>query len=178
MPQPYTWIQLENKGENQTTVSPRSGHTVTATNQGWVVFGGMDGRRNDQGNPAPNSDLYILKLVSGYGFEWQMVDLDPSSSIPPPRTLHSSTSISEDEIFVFGGTLSTTPHQCMQDGWILDTTCMEWKKVQFKADQKDRKNVVMKRMTGMIEEVLQEVNKGAATSKRSSPAAARPGSRS
>ena len=35
---------------------------------------------------------------------------------------------------------------------------MEWKKVQFKADQKDRKNVVMKRMTGMIEEVLQEVN--------------------
>ena len=45
---------------------------------------------------------------------------------------------------------------------------MEWKKVQFKADQKDRKNVVMKRMTGMIEEVLQEVNKGAATSKRTS----------
>ena len=44
---------------------------------------------------------------------------------------------------------------------------MEWKKVQFKADQKDRKNVVMKRMTGMIEEVLQEVNKGAAASKRS-----------
>ena len=29
MPQPYTWIQLENKGENQTTVSPRSGHTAT-----------------------------------------------------------------------------------------------------------------------------------------------------
>ena len=45
---------------------------------------------------------------------------------------------------------------------------MEWKKVQFKADQKDRKNVVMKRMTGMIEEVLQEVNKGAETSKRTS----------
>merc|ERR1719247_1796382 len=167
MPQPYTWIQLENKSEG-TTVSPRSGHTITTTNAGWIVFGGMDGRRNDQGNPAPNSDLYILKLRSGYGFEWQMVDLDPSSSIPPPRTLHSSTSISEDEIFVFGGTLSTTPHQCMQDGWILDTTCWEWKRVQFKADQKDKKNLIAKRMTGMIEEVLQEVNKGAATSKRTS----------
>jgi hypothetical protein len=128
----------------------------------------MDGRRNDQGNPAPNADLYILKLRSGYGYEWQMVDLDPSSNIPPPRTLHSATSISDDEIFMFGGTLSTTPHQCLQDGWILDTTCWEWKKIQFKADQKDRKNLVLKRMTGQIEEVLREIHKGAVGSKRGS----------
>ena len=42
----------------------------------------MDGRRNDQGSPAPNADLYTLKLKPSYGYEWQMVDLDPSSNVP------------------------------------------------------------------------------------------------
>ena len=42
----------------------------------------MDGRRNDQGSPAPNADLYSLKLRPSYGYEWQMVDLDPSSNVP------------------------------------------------------------------------------------------------
>merc|ERR1719409_1571466 len=145
MPQPYTWIQLENKGDGGATVSPRAGHTIT----------------------GPNADLYTLKLRPGYGYEWQMVDLDPSSNVPPPRTLHSATSISEDEIFIFGGTISTTPHQCLQDGWILDTTCWEWKKVQFKADQKDKKNMILRRMVGPIEEVMREV-RGALGSKRGS----------
>ena len=35
--------------------------------------------------------------------------------------------------------------------------CWEWKKVQFKADQKDRKNLIMRRMTGAIEDVMREV---------------------
>jgi hypothetical protein len=160
MPQPYTWIQLENAEDGGPSVSARAGHSITSTNAGFVIFGGMDGRRNDQGSPAPNADLYSLKLRPSYGYEWQMVDLDPSSNVPPPRTLHSATAISEDEIFIFGGCVSTTPHQCLQDGWILDTTCWEWKKVQFKADQKDRKNLIMRRMTGAIEDVMREARCG------------------
>ena len=34
---------------------------------------------------------------------------------------------------------------------------MEWKKVQFKADQKDKKNLILRRMTGPIEDVMREV---------------------
>ena len=83
---------------------------------GIICYGGMDGRRNDQGNPSPNSDLYLFKLRLGGGYEWSLIDLDPASLVPPGRTLHSACSISEDELFVFGGVHSATPYQCLADG--------------------------------------------------------------
>lgn len=62
----FSWGRLEachvarltNSG--QVTVSPRAGHTITLTSVGFLLYGGMDGRRNDQGNPAP-------KLSSAWG---------------------------------------------------------------------------------------------------------------
>ena len=45
----------------------------------------------------------------------------------------ASSSPTQDEMFIFGGIHSAMPHQCLQDGWILDTSCMEWKKIHFKA---------------------------------------------
>ena len=49
------------------------------------MHGGMDGRRNDQGNPAPNSDVFILKLGQQRTYEWQAIELDAASQIPPAR---------------------------------------------------------------------------------------------
>ncbi|CAJ1331853.1 unnamed protein product [Effrenium voratum] len=109
----------------------------------------MDGRRNDQGNPAPNSDLYLLK-VGGRTFQWDLVEIDPGSQLPPARTLHTAISISQDEVFVFGGIHSATPDRVLNDGWILDTTCFEWKHVQFKAQSNELKSSYWKRMSGKI----------------------------
>lgn len=68
MPFPYAWVKLNQSGDAERTVTPRAGHTLTpirnAYVEGFFLFGGMDGRRNDQGNPAPNSDLFVLKLGS------------------------------------------------------------------------------------------------------------------
>ncbi|KAF4730437.1 hypothetical protein FOZ62_030705, partial [Perkinsus olseni] len=158
MPQPYAWVRLKNAGG--TSVSPRSGHTITATPHGFICYGGMDGRRNDLGNPAPNSDLYILKLHPQYQYEWQMVELDPSSRTPPGRTLHTATCVTDDEIFFFGGIHSATPYQCLNDGWILDASCMEWKKLVFKASQTDKKSAGVRRLTGLIEEVVHNAEGG------------------
>ncbi|CAE7817106.1 ODA11 [Symbiodinium microadriaticum] len=74
----------------------------------------MDGRRNDQGNPAPNSDLFLLKpgQPGEASYKWEVVEIDPGSQLPPVRTLHTAISISQDEVFLFGGIHSTTPYQC------------------------------------------------------------------
>ena len=101
---------------------------------------------------------YLFKLRLGGGYEWNLVDLDPASLVPPGRTLHSACGISEDEVFVFGGVHSATPYQCLADGWLLDTTCMEWKKMQFKAAQVNKRSSAAKRMSGPITECVQEVN--------------------
>ncbi|CAL1157217.1 unnamed protein product [Cladocopium goreaui] len=109
----------------------------------------MDGRRNDQGNPAPNSDLYLLK-VGGKTFQWEQVEIDPGSQLPPARTLHTAVSISQDEVFVYGGIHSATPDRVLNDGWILDTTCFEWKNAQFKSQSEEVKSSHWKRLSGKI----------------------------
>ena len=51
-----SWCQLTNAGRVQ--ISPRAGHTLTpltAAPGAFVLYGGMDGRRNALGNPMPNS---------------------------------------------------------------------------------------------------------------------------
>jgi len=149
MPQPYAWLKLQNAGN--VNVSPRAGHTITSTNFGFILYGGMDGRRNDQGNPSPNSDLYLLRLVSKGNYEWSMIELDPASGIPPARTLHSAT-CNGDEVVVFGGIHSATPYQCLNDGWVLDTEAMEWKRIQFKASLTGQKGSYNRRMTGLIQD--------------------------
>lgn len=167
MPQPYAWLQLQNAGT--TNVSPRAGHTVTSTSYGFIVYGGMDGRRNDQGNPSPNSDLYLLKVSQKGFYEWAMVELDPASGVPPARTLHSATAVNDDEIFVFGGIHSATPYQCMNDGWVLDTESMEWKKIQFKAAITGKKGSYGRRKTGLITDLpIPESSGGGDGSKRGS----------
>ncbi len=101
MPQPYSWLKLQNA--SSVNVSPRAGHTITATNYGFILYAGMDGRRNDQGNPSPNSDLYALKLQGKGSYEWSLLELDPASGVPPARTLHAATSATGDEVVIFGG---------------------------------------------------------------------------
>merc|ERR1711964_103308 len=66
MPQPYAWMKLTNQGS--ANVSPRAGHSISSTSSGYILYGGMDGRRNDQGNPSPNSDLYLLKVAQARAF--------------------------------------------------------------------------------------------------------------
>jgi dynein heavy chain len=151
MPFQYEWLKLSTQADAERTVTPRAGHTLTPTNAGFVMHGGMDGRRNDQGNPAPNSDVFILKLGQQRTYEWQAIELDAASQIPPARTLHSALATSGDEIFIFGGIHSAMPYQCLQDGWIIDTTCMEWKKIHFKA-QVAGKGTCMRRMSGLIQD--------------------------
>ncbi|CAK8988142.1 Dynein alpha chain [Durusdinium trenchii] len=144
---PFQWTRLKNSGN--VSVSPRAGHTITLSSVGFLLYGGMDGRRNDQGNPAPNSDLYLLK-VGGKTFQWEQVEVDPGSQLPPARTLHTALAISQDEVFVFGGIHSATPDRVLNDGWILDTGCYEWKHVGFKTQSEDVKSSHWKRLSGKI----------------------------
>ena len=44
------------------------------------------------------------------------------------------------EVFVYGGIHSATPDRVLNDGWILDTTCYEWKHVQFKTQSEEVKS--------------------------------------
>jgi hypothetical protein len=60
----YSWVKITREG-NSTGPSARSGHSLTATKVGVFCFGGTDGRRNDEGHPAPNADLYMLELREG-----------------------------------------------------------------------------------------------------------------
>lgn len=114
MPHAYQWLKLTQQGDQERTVTPRAGHTLTPTSAGFVMYGGMDGRRNDQGNPAPNSDLFILKLGNQQTYEWCPIELDAASQVPPARTLHSALATTGDEIFCFGGIHSAMPYQCLQ----------------------------------------------------------------
>eukprot|EP00420_Gonyaulax_spinifera_P008696 CAMPEP_0197936988 /NCGR_PEP_ID=MMETSP1439-20131203/115827_1 /TAXON_ID=66791 /ORGANISM="Gonyaulax spinifera, Strain CCMP409" /LENGTH=182 /DNA_ID=CAMNT_0043559985 /DNA_START=97 /DNA_END=641 /DNA_ORIENTATION=- len=152
MPHPYAWVKLSQQGDQERTVTPRAGHTMTKMSAGFIMFGGMDGRRNDQGNPAPNSDLFVLKLGSQFSYEWSPIELDAASQVPPARTLHTAIAASTDEIFTFGGIHSAMPYQCLQDGWMLDTSCMEWKKVHFKSQPAANKGSASRRMTGLIQD--------------------------
>ncbi|CAE7831418.1 ODA11 [Symbiodinium sp. CCMP2592] len=152
MPFPYAWVKLSQSGDAERTVTPRAGHTLTPMSQGFFLFGGMDGRRNDQGNPAPNSDLFKLKLGARGEYEWSPIELDAASQVPPARTLHSAIATSADEIFIWGGIHSAMPFQTLQDGWILDTSCMEWKKVHFKAAPTGNRGSASRRMSGLIQD--------------------------
>eukprot|EP00439_Symbiodinium_sp_Y106_P020593 s3192_g2.t1 len=68
------------------------------------------------------------------------------------RTLHSAIATSADEIFIWGGIHSAMPFQTLQDGWILDTSCMEWKKVHFKAAPTGNRGSASRRMSGLIQD--------------------------
>lgn len=149
-------------GDHERPVTPRAGHTLTPMSSGFIMFGGMDGRRNDQGHPAPNSDLFVLKLGSKFTYEWANIELDQASQMPPARTLHAAVATSADEIFVFGGMHSAMPYQCLQDGWLLDTQCMssgvEWRKVAFKSPPSGKRGP--DRKTGLIQDRQGEEGSG------------------
>ncbi|CAK8998622.1 Glyceraldehyde-3-phosphate dehydrogenase [Durusdinium trenchii] len=138
---------------------------------------GSDGAPgNDQGNPAPNSDLFVLKLGARGECKWSPIELDAASQVPPASafgrsgktaktseahhaergwlrgTLHSALATSADEIFIWGGIHSAMPFQTLQDGWILDTSCMEWKKVHFKAAPTGNRGSASRRMSGLIQD--------------------------
>lgn len=50
------------------------------------------------------------------------------------------------------GIHSATPYQCLNDGWVLDTEAMEWKRIQFKASLTGQKGSYNRRMTGLIQD--------------------------
>jgi hypothetical protein len=72
------------------------------------------------------------------------------------------------QILVFGGIHSATPYQCLNDGWVLDTENMEWKKITFKAAVSGKKGSYARRMTGMITERPVRGRSVAAADRRSS----------
>lgn len=51
-----------------------------------------------------------------------------------------SLNVLQLEVFVYGGIHSATPDRVLNDGWILDTTCYEWKHVQFKTQSEEVKS--------------------------------------
>jgi hypothetical protein len=60
----YSWDKLT-RADTSVTVSPRSGHALFKCKAGILCFGGIDGRKNDQGVHVPNSDLYLLRRKDG-----------------------------------------------------------------------------------------------------------------
>ena len=106
MPQPYSWQKLKNLGD--VNVAPKSGHTVTQTDTGIYCYGGMDGRRNDMGNPSPNSDLHKLTLAPE-GYRWNSVEIPSGSAIPPIRTF---LGYSCRGVYCVWWHILSTPYQC------------------------------------------------------------------
>ena len=60
----YSWNKLI-RGESSLSPTPRSGHTLSSCKVGVFCFGGVDGRKHEQGQIVPNSDLYLLKVRDG-----------------------------------------------------------------------------------------------------------------
>ena len=52
--------------------------------QGYFVYGGNDGPRDDKGSPAPNADCFQFEMVQG-GFRWKIVEFELTSMVPPAR---------------------------------------------------------------------------------------------
>eukprot|EP00913_Durusdinium_trenchii_P004410 g4089.t1 len=164
-------IQLIEKANGSAQAAQR----LRAGSVGFLLYGGMDGRRNDQGNPAPTLSApgrcrrrgrSAIVVVVGQSVpskktgpwdqqQWEQVEVDPGSQLPPARTLHTALAISQDEVFVFGGIHSATPDRVLNDGWILDTGCYEWKHVGFKTQSEDvksmRRNTGTRRISGMAQ---------------------------
>lgn len=126
MPNRYSWNKLSQPAPS-TFVTPRSGHTLTATSHGYVCFGGIDGRKNEKGHPVPNNDLYLF-TVRGQEYSWSRPQIvsDSSTHHPPVRTLHSATRIDDSRVFVFGGLHCSSPYKVLNDGWLLDMANGSW----------------------------------------------------
>ena len=60
----YSWVKFTREGTSPGP-SARSGHTLTATKSAILCFGGIDGRKNEEGLVTPNADLYMLKIREG-----------------------------------------------------------------------------------------------------------------
>lgn len=63
----FSWTKLV-KCKESANIAPVSQQSCTAVGSGFVIFGGMDGRKNEHGVPIPNSDLNVLTLRNGMSF--------------------------------------------------------------------------------------------------------------
>jgi hypothetical protein len=63
----FSWSKLV-KSKEGANVAPSSQQSCTAVSCGFVVFGGIDGRKNEHGVPIPNSDLNVITLRNGIFF--------------------------------------------------------------------------------------------------------------
>ncbi|RQX71352.1 kelch repeat-containing protein, partial [Toxoplasma gondii CAST] len=131
MPQPYLWTKLEQRGDAK--VSGRSGHTLTATAAGLVLFGGVDGRLDCNENPAPNNDVYLLN-INRTTATWRELRI-PLAQRPPPRAMHSCTALSSNLLFFFGGCSSASPFVCKNDTWTLDVSTQTFKRIVCKGGE-------------------------------------------
>ena len=63
MPQPIQWVESKRLG----TVAPsgRSGHTLTQSSDGYILFGGLDGSLDENSIAIPNNHLYRLRIRGG-----------------------------------------------------------------------------------------------------------------
>ncbi|KFG65360.1 putative kelch repeat protein [Toxoplasma gondii RUB] len=130
-PQPYLWTKLEQRGDAK--VSGRSGHTLTATAAGLVLFGGVDGRLDCNENPAPNNDVYLLN-INRTTATWRELRI-PLAQRPPPRAMHSCTALSSNLLFFFGGCSSASPFVCKNDTWTLDVSTQTFKRIVCKGEE-------------------------------------------
>ena len=73
-----TWVRMRERGHD--TVSARAGHTLTAVENGFVLLMGMDGRRDEFGNPVPNNESYLLRCIGGAEYEWIPLDATGTGS--------------------------------------------------------------------------------------------------
>ena len=70
--------------------------------------------------------MFIIIYIIGE-YTWKVPEKLAMSGSPPIRTLHGAVSISDTEIFVFGGVHCYSPYKLLNDSWILDTSTFQWR---------------------------------------------------
>ncbi|XP_076801242.1 kelch domain-containing protein 2-like isoform X1 [Clavelina lepadiformis] len=108
------WIPLANDGDRP---SSRAAHCLAKNGRKAYLHGGRHlGERLD--------DFYELSLET---YTWTFISC-MSIEKPIGRTRHTLTSISSDEIFLFGGVDNS--NNVLSDGWLYNTTTKTWLKVR------------------------------------------------
>lgn len=108
------WRELESFG-NIPNVS--QGYTTTRIGTLIYFFGGVttDGKFSNE--------LYIFNTETN---EWKKIEVQGEK--PIPRSGHSSTLISDDKLFIFGG---ENQNNCLNDGYVFNTKLNQFEQLNF-----------------------------------------------
>ncbi|KAL0983741.1 hypothetical protein UPYG_G00132100 [Umbra pygmaea] len=104
--------------------TPRAAHAGATLGYKGYVHGG-------RGMDLTTGDIHCLDLQS-----WTWSEVVPASIVPPARSWHSLTPVSDSTLVLFGG--MSLNHQPLSDGWIFDVEINKWSELKRPNQNKQR----------------------------------------